>query len=125
MSLKYDYFDGSTGLLMQQDAAFAAGQAFVTANATQISTDLKTNAAAGFTTFTLNYPATMSSAILRGANGGVRPNVPNNLILSAYLAGITDGFAQQAIYSYEVTPQLNITSVVDTTIDLNFTFQAM
>jgi hypothetical protein len=124
MSLKYDYFDGSTGLLMQQDAAFAAGQAFVTTNQTQISSDLKTNAAAGFTIFTLNYPATMSSAILRGANGGGRQTVPNNLILKAYLAGITDGFATQMIYSYEMVPQLNITSNVDTTIDLNFSFQA-
>jgi len=136
MSLKYDYFDGSTGLLMQCDAAYAAGQGFVTTNLAQISTDLKTNAASGFTNFTLNYPATMGAALLRGANGsnaaskcpphnggtGGRHSQPNNFILKAYLAGIQDGMAQQAIYNYEVAPQLNVIHSIDTTIDLVFTF---
>jgi hypothetical protein len=139
MSLKTDFFDGSTGLLTQCDDAFAAGQAFVTTNLTGISTDLKTNAASGFTNFTLNYPATLGATLLRGANGhnaaskcpphnghnggtGGRHSQPNNQILKAYLAGIQDGMALQNIYNYECAPQLNVTDSIDTTIDLVFTF---
>jgi len=106
-----------------------------TGNYAEISNDLKDNAASGFTTFTLNYPATMSSALLRGANGstsnakvcttnGTRSSMPNNLILKAYLAGIADGLAAQNLYSYEVTPALNISDLTDTSIDLNFHFQS-
>jgi hypothetical protein len=53
-------------------AAAAVVQAGIapTGNFLAISNDLKTNAAAGFTIFTLNYTATgISSAILRGTNG--------------------------------------------------------
>ena len=129
-----------------------------TGNYLQISMDLKTNAQAGFTIFTLNYAATgISSAILRGTNGNNAASncprhpagacncygnnsyrvqtsgapssqypqrQPNNLILKAYLAGITDALAQQNLYSYEVTPMLNVTDQVTTTVDLNFNFSA-
>ena len=141
-------------------AAAAVVHAGVTAtgNYLQISTDLKTNAQAGFTIFTLNYTATgISSAILRGTNGNnaasncprhpagacnchgnnsyrvqtsgapssqYAQRQPNNLILKAYLAGITDALAQQNLYSYEVTPMLNVTDSISTTVDLNFNFSA-
>jgi hypothetical protein len=119
MSLKYDYFDGSTGLLMQCDAAFAAGQTFVNVtNLTAISNDLKAQAALGLTTFTLNYPTTYNTTALRGNKG-------NNLILKAYLAGIQDGLASNNIYDYEVSPSLNVSDTINTSVDLNFTFQTM
>lgn len=119
MSLKTDFYDGSTGLLTQCDAAFAAGQTFVTTtNLTSISNDLKSHAALGLTSFTLTYPTTYNPVALRGNKG-------NNLILKAYLAGVQDGLASQAIYDYEVNPALNISDTVTTSIDLNFTFQTM
>ena len=118
MSLKLDYYDGVTGLILQCDAAHASGQSFVTTNLSAISTDLKTQASFGITKFTLNYPATMSPSILRG-------NKNNNLILKSYLAGIQAGLAAQNIYSFEVAPALNIADSTVTTIDLNFNFQTM
>jgi hypothetical protein len=118
MSLKTDFFDGATGLHQQEDAAFAAGQAFVTSNAAALSTDLKNQAAAGMTKFVLSYTATMSSAILRGNKG-------NNLILKSYLAGITDGLASQALYSFEVIPSLNVADNINTMVDLSFNFQTV
>lgn len=119
MSLKTDFFDGVTGLLQQCDAAFTAGQTFVTVtNLTAISNDLKAQAALGLTSFTLTYITSYSPAALRGNKG-------NNLILKAYLAGITAGLAAQNIYNYEVTPALNITDTVSTKIDLNFNFQTL
>jgi hypothetical protein len=118
MSLKYDFYDGSTGLLMQCDAAFAAGQAFVVSNQTAISNDLKAQAAQGLTKFTLTYITTYNPSILRG-------NKANNLILKSYLAGIQGGLAAQAIYSFEVTPVLDVADTVNTSIDLNFNFQTI
>jgi hypothetical protein len=118
MSLKYDFYDGTTGLLQQCDAAFAAGQGFVTSNLTAISNDLKSQAAQGLTTFTLTYLTTFNPSILRG-------NKSNNLILKSYLAGIQDGLAAQSIYSFEVTPALDVSDSVNTSIDLNFNFQTM
>ena len=118
MSLKVDYYDGMTGLLQQCDAAFTAGQGFVTSNLSTISTDLKSQAALGITTFTLTYGTTFNPTALRGNKG-------NNLILKSYLAGIQDGLASQNIYDFEVAPILNISDSVNTKIDLNFTFQTM
>ena len=119
MSLKTDFYDGSTGLLTQCDTAFAAGSAFVTVtNLVAISNDLKSQAALGLTTFTLTYPTSYNPVALRGNKG-------NNLILKAFLAGIQDGLAAQNIYDYEVAPALNVSDTVTTSIDLNFTFQTM
>jgi hypothetical protein len=119
MSLKTDFYDGSTGLLTQCDTAFAAGSSFVTGiNLTSISNDLKSQAALGLTTFTLTYQTTYNPVAMRGNKG-------NNLILKAYLAGIQSGLATQNIYDYEVSPSLNISDTVTTSIDLNFTFQTM
>jgi hypothetical protein len=116
MSLRTDYFDGATGLHQKSNDAFDAGGAFVTTNATAISTSLKDNAAAGKTKFTLSLTTSFSSEILRGNNG-------TNLITKAYLAGIQQQIAIEDIYSYEVTPALNIADSGTTKIDLNFNFQ--
>lgn len=117
MSLKTDFFDGSTGLQTQCNNAFDAGSTFVvTTNLAAISDALKENAAAGNTKFTVTLLTTYSPSILRGNKG-------NNLILKAYLAGIQSGLAAQDIYNYECSPSLNVTDSVDTSIDLNFTFQ--
>lgn len=119
MSLKYDFYDGTTGLLNQCDLAFAAGQTFVTTdNNTAISNDLKGMAANGLTTFTLTYPTNYSPTALRGNKG-------NNLILKSYLAGIADGLATNNIYNFECTPALNTADTITTSIDLNFKFQTM
>jgi hypothetical protein len=138
-----------------------------TGNYAQISNDLKTQAANGFTTFTLTYLTTYNPAILRGSNAPGNINAPNrnnrvckpgdvnynnnvgynqaqnytyantgfnpytaasnyqNLILKSYLAGIQDGLAQQNIYNFECFPQLDVSDNVNTSIDLNFTFQTM
>jgi hypothetical protein len=101
MSLKTDYLEGLTGLTQQADAAFVAGQGFITANLTQLSTDLKAQAALGMTNFTITYTTTFNPTALRGNKG-------NNLILKAYLAGILDGMASQNIYNYEVNALLNV-----------------
>lgn len=55
--------------------------------------------------------------------GYLRANKGQNLLLKAFLAGITEGLASQAIYSYECTPSLNVSDTVDTKIDFNFNFQ--
>lgn len=118
MSLKTDYFDGLTGLHQKMNDAFDAGVTYVTANSTAISNALKDNAAQGKTKFTvtLSGTGTLSAAYLRANNG-------NNLLLKAFLAGITDELASQDIYSYECTPALNVSDSINTNVDLNFNFQ--
>ena len=117
MSLKTDFFDGATGLHEQCNAAFDAGVNFVTvANLAAISSALVAGAAAGNTKFTVTLTTTYMPSTLRGNKG-------NNLILKAYLAGITKGLADQEVYAYECTPALNILDTVTTKIDLNFNFQ--
>jgi len=119
MSLKTDFYDGSTGLLTQCDNAFAAGVTFITTdNLTSLSDDLKEQAAFGLTTFTLTYVTSYNPVALRGNKG-------NNLILKSYLAGVVSGLAEQSIYAFECTPKLNVTDTVTTSIDLNFTFATM
>ena len=54
---------------------------------------------------------------------------PNNLRLKGrhmdtYFAGIIKGFADEDVYSYEVTPVLNEADTVNLQIDLNFTLCA-
>jgi hypothetical protein len=117
MSLKTDYFDGATGLQTQVNNAFDAGVTFVAVtNLAAISAALISAAAAGKTKFTVTLLTSYQPSTLRGNNG-------NNLILKAYLAGISKALADQDVYNYEVTPTLNITDSVDTKIDLNFNFQ--
>lgn len=117
MSLKTDYFDGATGLQAKCNDAFDFGVDFVLSdNLAAISTALTDNAALGNTKFTVTLLTTFQPSTLRGNKG-------NNLILKAYLAGIEFGLADQEIYNYECSASLNISSTVDTSIDLNFTFQ--
>lgn len=115
MSLKTDYFDGSTGLIIQMDNAFTAGSTFVTTNLVTISNALKTNAAQGLTKFTVNLATSDNPTYLRGNNA-------NNLYLKSYLAGIVDGLASQNVYNYECTPTLNLSDQFTVSIDLNFNF---
>lgn len=118
MSLKTDYFDGSTGINQKMDTAFAAGSAYVTSNLAALSTALMNNAAQGLTKFTVTVTGTgsVNAAYLRGQNG-------NNLLLKSFLAGITDGLAAQSIYSYECSLVLNVSDSVNTNVDFNFNFQ--
>ena len=115
MSLKTDYYDGSTGLILQMDAAFAAGAAFVATNLTQLSNSLKASAAAGITVFTVTITTSDNPAYLRGNNG-------NNLYNLSYQAGIVDALAGQGVYSYEVSVALNTKDNINTAIDFNFDF---
>ena len=114
-TLRDSFYEGTTGLLQQCDAAFAAGQAVVTTNNAAIAAGLQSNAALGLTEFIINVPVTYQTAALRGNKG-------NNLILKSFLDGIVDGFAQQNIYSYQVNPTLNVSDTITTSVDLNFTF---
>lgn len=118
MSLKTDYFDGATGLQQKMNDAFDGGASYVTTNLSALSTALVDAAAQGKTTFTVNVPGTgtVNSTYLRANNG-------NNLLLKAFLAGITSGLAAQDIYSYECTPKLNVSDTLSTSVDFIFTFQ--
>lgn len=117
MSLKTDYFDGATGLQAKCNDAFSAGTDFVeTDNLAAISAALIDNAALGNTKFTVTLLTSFQPTTLRGNKG-------NNLILKAYLAGIEFGLADQEIYNYECSASLNISDSINTSIDLNFTFQ--
>ena len=111
MSLKTDFWDGATGFHTQMDEVFDAGTAFVVTNLATISLALTDNAAKGVTDFTLTLPSDFE---------------PNNLRLKGthmdtYFAGITKGFSDEDIYSYEVVPVLNEADTVNLQIDLNFT----
>lgn len=117
MSLKTDYFDGATGLQAKCNDAFNAGVDFVeTDNLAAISAALINAAAAGQTKFTVTLLTSYQPTILRGNKG-------NNLILKAYQAGIQAGLADQEIYNYECASVLNVSDTINTSIDLNFTFQ--
>lgn len=117
MSLKTDYFDGATGLQAKCNDAFDAGVTFVTVdNLAAISTALVNAAAAGSTTFTVTLLTTYQPTILRGNKG-------KNLIVKAYQAGIQKGLADQDIYNYECASVLNVSDSINTSMDLNFTFQ--
>ena len=118
MSLKTDFYDGSTGLNQKMDAAFAAGGAYVTTNLSTLSAALISFAAQGLTNFTVTIQGTgsVNAGYLRALNG-------NNLLLKAFFAGITDGLAAQSIYSYECSLVLNVSDSVNTNVDFNFNFQ--
>jgi hypothetical protein len=120
MSLKDAYFDGLTGVLQKQKDAHDAGVALVGAGTGQgqydaITAGLQANAALGLTTFTVTIPVTYNPAALRGNKG-------NNLILKAFLSGVSEALSVQLIYGFECVPALNTTDTVNTYIDLNFTF---
>lgn len=119
-TLKDAYYDGSTGLLAKQQAAFDAGEDLVGAAAGQGSFDdivdgLEENAALGNTAFTVTIETTYLPTALRNNKG-------DNMILKAFLAGVSSGLAASSIFGFECTPTLNTTDTVTTSIDLNFTF---
>lgn len=87
-----------------------------TGNYATIRQALLDNASQGATKFTVTVTASLNPTALRANKG-------NNLLLKAYLAGITKGLSDQQLYSYEVTPALNVSDTVATYIDLNFAFQ--
>ena len=70
-----------------------------------------------------DYPAKFELELLEQHGWYSPSNKGNNLILKAYLAGIQDGLATNNIYDYECNPTLNVSDTVNTSIDLNFTFQ--
>jgi len=118
MSLKSDFYDGSTGLNQQMEAAFAAGGTYVTTNLTTLSNALKSNAAAGITKFTVTI---LGTAPINGAL--LRANNSNNLLCKSFFAGIVDGLAAQSIFNYECSIVLNVSDSVNTNVDFNFNFQ--
>ena len=97
-------------------AAFAAGSAFVVAQETTLSNALKANAAQGLMKFTVTIATSDNPGYLRAQNG--------NLYAATYLAGIMDALAQQNIYSYEVSLDINATDISVTSIDFNFDFHS-
>lgn len=120
MSLRAQYFEGATGLTAKMQAAHDAGVALVGSGTgigqwDAITTGLQTNAAAGLKTFTVSIPTTYLPAILQGNDG-------DNLILKAYLSGITEQLSNQLIYDFECTPSLNDSDPDALKIDLAFNF---
>lgn len=120
MSLRDQYFEGVTGLTRKLKDAHDAGVELVGSQTGEgqwdaITTGLQAAAAAGLKKFTVTVPTTYLPAALRGNKG-------DNLILKAYLSGITEQLSNQLIYDFECTPALNTNDTVDTKIDLNFNF---
>lgn len=120
MSLRDQYFAGATGLTQKLKDAHDAGVALVGTGTgigqwDAITAGLQGGAAAGLKKFTVTIPTTYLPAALRGNKG-------DNLILKAYLSGITEQLSNQLIYDFECTPTLNTSDTVNTSIDLNFTF---
>jgi hypothetical protein len=89
-----------------------------TGNFSTIRAALLDNAAQGSTTFVVSLVAGINPTALRANKG-------NNLLLKAYLAGIQKGLSDQQLYEYEVTPTLNVSDTITTSIDLNFAFQVV
>ena len=120
MSLRGQYFEGATGVTQKMQDAHDAGVVLVGTGTgvgqwDAITAGLQANAAAGLKKFTVTIPTTYLPATLRGNKG-------DNLILKAYLSGITEQLSNQLIYDFECTPVLNTSDSVDTKIDLNFSF---
>lgn len=124
MPLKDAFYQNSTGLLQKMKDAHDAAVAWVgtatagpvyTGEYLAIQTGLTENAAKGLRVFTVSIATTYLPTVLRGNSG-------NNLILKAYLSGITEALSTNLVYSYECTPALNTTDPVITKIDLNFNF---
>jgi hypothetical protein len=118
MSLKTDFFDGASGLQTKLNDAYDAGETYVTANLSTLSTALVNAAAQGKTKFTttITGTGTLSASSLRADNG-------NNLLLKAFFAGVQAGLAAQEVYNYECTLKLNTADTVNTNVDFNFNFQ--
>lgn len=120
MSLKDAYYEGSSGLAQKLQAAHDAGVALVGTGTgvgqyDTIVAGLQANAANGLKKFTVTVPVTYNPAALRTNKG-------DNLVLKAFLSGITEQLSVQLIYDFECTPALNTSDTVNTSIDLNFLF---
>lgn len=115
MSLRDDFYEGSTGLGQKLLAASDAGVALVVAQAATITAGLQANAALGLKKFTITLPVTYNPAALRNNKG-------DNLILKAFLSGIVSGLADESILDFECEPKLNTTDTINTQVDLNFNF---
>lgn len=111
MTLKTDYLDGATGLTQQMQAVFDAGVLFVsTTNNAAIQADLVAAASAGKSSFTSSHITSFETANLR----------LEGKHMDTYFAGIMKGFADEGIYSYEVTPTLDTSDTVETSVILTF-----
>lgn len=117
MSLRDSYFVGGTGLNSQMDAAFAAGQAYVTTNLTPLSAALLAAAAQG----QLQFSAVMTGTGSVNA-GYLRANNGNNLLLKSFFAGIIDEMSIQQIYHYQVFLKLDVSDNVNTNVIFCFNF---
>ena len=117
MSLRDSYFNGSTGIQQQMDAAFSAGVAFVSSNLTPLQTALTTAAAQGQIEFKVTVQGTGSgnAVFLRSHNG-------HNLYLRSFFAGILGAMAAQYIYEYQVKLQLDISTSAATNVIFMFNF---
>jgi hypothetical protein len=124
MSLRDSYFTGPTGINGQMDTAFAAGITYVgvgtpspTGNWTTISTALLAAAAQGQTKFSVVISGVggLNASYLRACNG-------NNLLLKSFFAGIHQQLAEEGIYDYQCSLQLDVSDSVNTNVVFNFNF---
>jgi len=112
MTLKTDYLDGATGLTEKMQAVFDAGILFVsTTNNAAIQANLFAAASSGKSSFTSTHQTSFETVNLR----------LEGTHMNTYFAGIIKGFADEGIYSYEVSPSLDTTDTVDTFVILAFT----
>lgn len=112
MTLKDDYLEGASGFSDAMAAVLVAGEAFVTTNRSAILTNLQSAASAGKTSFTSTHVTSFETVNLR----------IEGTHMNTYFAGIIKAFAAEDIYSYEVTPALDVADTVTTSIILTFTF---
>lgn len=112
MSLKTDFFDGSTGFNQQMDDVFDQGVAFVTQNLTALTADLQTAASQGKKSFTLTYVTVFEPQSLR----------LKGFHLKCYLAGIQAAMSEQDVYPHECALALNTSDTMETKIDFIFSF---
>jgi hypothetical protein len=129
------------------NASVAQAGTAATGNYSAIRAALLSAAGVGQTQFTLTLPTTYQPSALRGNSmsscnsnmsqpqgsstpsgyqsyqRGATPLQSTNLLLQAYLSGIQAGMADQEIYDYEVSAQLNVSDTITTSINLVFNFQ--
>lgn len=113
MTLRQDYYSGSSGIEQAMSNAFTAGSTFVTTNLTLLSTELQSAASQGKTQFVVVIPTSYQPTVLR----------LEGLILEAYLAGIQQALAGQSIYDFECDLTLNTSDLSTTSINFEFHFQ--
>jgi hypothetical protein len=112
MSLKTDFYDGSTGFIEQMNDVFDQGSAFIVAQSAALTTELQAAAAKGLKTFKVTIVTSFEPTNLR----------LKGFHMKSYLAGIQSQLAVQDIYSYECALSLNTDDTMETKIDFNFTF---